>query len=212
MSLRRFDTIIFDWDGTLIMSMHALLRAFKTVLIRQGLMFTDQQVIRYMFGNWLEGLRYWGVNEPEKTLIEIRNVNTDIMKSTELYPGVRDTLAKLSKRGKEIAVINLSGSEAEVKTRLNLDQVQVFTSKQLTGRKPEARVLEGAIELLGSKKADTLWVGNSLNDWEMGELAGVETVIFYPLDNEIFGNNRVIDAETKGKVIREFKELAKGAI
>ena len=69
---KSIDYVLFDWDGCLARTMHLLLRALKTELGKQDLRLTDKQVIRYMFGNWLGGLRYWGVADAEETVVKIK--------------------------------------------------------------------------------------------------------------------------------------------
>src|SRR3989344_651221 len=216
MTNKQYSTVLFDWDGTLAKSMHLLVKSFKAVVIRQGLMLADKQIINDTFGNWLEGLKFWGVADPESTVVMIKQELDDSMEKLELYPGVGETLARLVKRGKQLAVIALGGvtrsdilrgltwgSESEVRP------LAVFTDRELPWQKPNPLILQRAAELLGGRKADSLWVGNSLNDWEMGRAAKIDTVIFYPPENEKFGQNRVMDQEVGARVIREFKELLK---
>ena len=126
----------------------------------------------------------------------------------KLYAVVKETLRRLVKRGKRLGVIKLEGDGNEIRPLLGIESVQIFTGRDLAGEKPEAKVLERAVELLGGRKAETLWVGNSVNDLEMGRGAGVETVIFCPAENEKFGNSKILEAEGV-RVIGEFRELLK---
>ena len=209
--MKKYNFVIFDWDGCLAKTPHLLLKAFKTVLIKDGLFFKDEQIVKYMFGNWVEGLKYWGVQNPEGVIDRIKKQLEVDKLELELYPGARETLARLRKKGIILTLLT-TGSSLEVLPYLTKTGITNYFKKVLTGdkfnlRKPDMRILEAAVGELGSKKSDTLWVGNSMNDLEMGKAAGIDTVIYYPQENEKFGESRVLNSVVGARVIRQLKEL-----
>jgi len=209
--MRKYKFVIFDWDGCLAKTPDLLLKAFKKVLLGQGLFFQDEQIVKYMFGNWIGGLKYWGVEDPMGTIDRIKAELEEAKLELELYPGVTQTLSRLKKRGKILGLIS-TGYAKEVLPYLKKTGIDKYLSKVITGetftwKKPDKRILEEAILGLKGRKADTLWVGNSMNDFVMGKAAKVETLIFYPQENQKFGDNKLLDQEVGVRVITDFKQI-----
>jgi HAD superfamily hydrolase (TIGR01509 family) len=200
--VKQIKSIMFDWDGTLVRSMHALLKIFKLELVKQGLFFSDEQIIKYMFGNWLEGLRYWAVANPEAVVVAIQKRYEEELGRMETYEDVHETLARLKRRGIGLGILALGGAEG-------IEGIRVYSEPEVSGKKPDPGVLIKALELARFNPHETLWVGNSFNDWVMGKAAGIQTVIFYPVENEKFGDNKLMDQKIGVRIIRDFKELEK---
>jgi phosphoglycolate phosphatase-like HAD superfamily hydrolase len=211
--MKTFDSIIFDWDGTLANTPEVLARAFKEVLVKRGLFLTDRHYKYFMMGDWVNGLARYGVTDPIQCTEEVMGVFTRNIGRVKLYSQVTQTLKTLRGKGKKIALVTTTPREYITKTDILVDISHYFdvvlTQEQVGHNKLNLFVLDVAIKSLKAKKENTLFVGNTQKDVVVGKEFGITTVIFYPKENEKFYDKKEILAEKPAQVITYFAELIK---
>jgi len=209
--MKTYDYIIFDWDGTLAKTPKVLSDSYKEALLKRGLLLTDEHYQKFMMGNWLNGLKNFGVPKAEKTLDEVMRIFSRRLSDVELYDGVENILGAFHKGGKKMALVSTAPSEflakADVLRTINRYIDAVITSDDVPDNKLNLFVLEKCLKRLKAKKSKTIYVGNTSKDAVIGREFGVATVIFYPKENEKFYDKNEIVSEKPDYVIREFEEL-----
>jgi HAD superfamily hydrolase (TIGR01509 family) len=174
-------TILFDWDGTIVDSMPAILETEAAICRHFGLPF-DQSIFRRTFSpNWR--LMYHSLGIPEDRIQEANQIWAATFHSDQMrpFPGIEDALARLAAVGYTLGLVT-SADRAEIEpglTRLGLDElmkVRVCADDTAAG-KPDPRPLQLALELACvAQPEDALYVGDALDDMRMAAAAGVRGI------------------------------------
>ena len=177
--LRR--TILFDWDGTIVDSMPAILQTEAAICRQLGLPF-DESIFRRTFSpNWRLMNRALGISEDRDG--EAHQIWTATFRSDHMPPflGIEDALARLAATGYTLGLVT-GGDRADIEPqlpRLGIDElmrVRVYADDTAEG-KPDPRPLQLALELAGvAQPDDALYVGDALDDMRMAAAAGVRGI------------------------------------
>lgn len=184
--MKRYDTIIFDLDGTLLNTLEDLTDSVNYALTLFDFPRRDSDEIRRFLGNGVAKLIERsipnGIDNPyyEKCLAEFRTHYSDNMQNkTCAYEGILELLSQLLKQGYKIAIVS-NKFDAAVK-KLNQDyfakyiKVAIGESENVS-KKPAPDSVFKAIEELGSTLDRTLYVGDSEVDVETARNAGIKCV------------------------------------
>lgn len=176
----RFDLIVFDWDGTLMDSAGAIVRAMQAAARDLGLPEPAEERARYVIGLGLVDALQHAVPElaPEDYARMVERYRHHYLSRDHelvLFDGVGDVLGALSERGHLLGV-------ATGKSRLGLDRVRgrtglgaYFHSTRCADEcfsKPHPAMLEEIMSELGVLPERTLMVGDTTHDLQMARNAG----------------------------------------
>jgi len=180
-SIPQFPVYIFDVDGTLLDSAADICGAIQQVLIPHIPAPLEFDYLQSFIGYHLdvcfqEVLPGITRTQLDDLIQQYRAVYTGRgHTATKLYPGIKETLAKLPGRK---STATTKGSPT---TRIVLEMFGLlphFDHVQGTDGfpcKPEPDVLFRSMEAVGAKPEDCLFVGDSAADIEAGRRAGVKT-------------------------------------
>ncbi len=178
---RRFDLLVFDWDGTLMDSAAAISSSIQAACRDLGLPVPRDEQARYVIGlgltdamaHILPGLdpaRYADVQERYRVHFLQRD------SGTTLFPGAAETVASLHASGFLLGV-------ATGKSRRGLDRALAATGLRSYFHatrcadeghsKPHPGMLLGLMSELGVSGEKTLMIGDTTHDMEMAHAAGV---------------------------------------
>lgn len=182
---RRYDLIVFDWDGTLMDSVTRIVRCFQAAATDAGAHYPGDDAIRDVIGLGLkEAIDEVFARELPDTRERVLQGYRDhflIHDKTEmpLFPGVMEGLEQLRARGHRLAV-------ATGKARRGLDRVfrevtiaHLFHSTRCadeTRSKPHPQMLEEILTETGVAPARAIMVGDSVFDMEMARNAGMDAL------------------------------------
>jgi pyrophosphatase PpaX len=187
-----FSTLLFDLDGTLIDSIDLILRSYRhTMRTHRGEEPPDDV--------WMEGLgtplwvqfRRWTQDETEiRAMVETyRTYN--LAHHDEMvrpYDGVVEAVLRLDTAGKTLGLVTSKMRGGALKG-LRLAGLEtafdvVVGSDEVTNPKPHPEPVLLALERLGRRPADAVFIGDSRHDIECGRAAGVKTaaVLWGPFD------------------------------
>jgi phosphoglycolate phosphatase len=178
---RRFDLIVFDWDGTLLDSPAAIVGAMSAACADLGLEPPDEQAARQVIGLGLRdalgaALPELAVRHYGRLAERYRYHYLARDHELRLFPGVTVMVEELHRRGYRLGV-------ATGKTRLGLDRAMAHSG---LGRyfdvtrcadecrpKPDPAMLLEIMAFTGIGAARTLMVGDTSHDLAMARRAGV---------------------------------------
>src|SRR5699024_1585849 len=177
MSIR---TILFDLDGTLIDTNELIIASFEHTLKKYNYHFTRDEIKAFNgppLWSTFESLDKEKAEEMVETYIEHNHKIHD--KYARLYPNVLEVIAALQEKGINIGIVTAKmrdGVELGIQlTGLNKYFDTIVTVDDVKNPKPSAEpVLKAMHELNGDIKT-TLMVGDSSQDIEAGQNAGVQT-------------------------------------
>ena len=180
--------ILFDFDGTLADTSEGIVRCTQATLREMGLPASTPERIRATIGLPLGQCFERGTDTPleridEACLTYRRLFNEIAIPCTTLFDGVPETLAALYAKGYRLAVCT-SRSSASLQELLRVHGVGTYFSAHtcnddvLQGRaqpKPAPDLALLLLERLGARAEESLVVGDTVFDLEMGRGAGCRT-------------------------------------
>ncbi len=167
----KFDTVIFDLDGTLLNTIEDLKDSVNHILLKYGYAERTLSEVTSFVGNGLGRLLTLCLPQGDKTegfsdmLTELREYYAahSVIK-TDLYPGIDEMLRALSKEGVKLAIVtNKPDGAANKLHEIFFKETVGFTIGEKSGiaRKPAPDGVLCAISRLGSDRSSCLYVGDS---------------------------------------------------
>lgn len=184
MDNRKFDTFIFDLDGTLLDTIPDLTLLTNRILRDVGAPEHTQEEILSYVGSGVRRLIHLAL--PEDASEELReeamaiwNANfMDYYEHTFPFPGIVELLKALRKRGLGIGVVSnkLQPGVDVIMQRVLPGMVDImYGESELIPRKPDPKGIQLAMKFLKTAPADTIYVGDSPGDIKAGRNAGTAT-------------------------------------
>jgi len=171
--------VLFDWDGTLLNSFAADTRAYLAMFAGLGIAWTAQDLHRNYSPNWYRVYRAAKIQHARWDQANRLWREAYGRENPKLLPGVRGLLRLLARRFR-LGIVT-SGDRDRVRLQLkNLGLEKYFavivSSDDTVRKKPHPAPLRRALKLLGATPGECVYVGDSRQDIEMAERAGVRAV------------------------------------
>ena len=178
--------IIFDFDGTLADTRRGILATAQEVLHRMGREPADEAALSATIGlplreNFTRGAGLSGEDADRAVEIYREIFETIAIPTIDLFPGVEETVATLKERGLPMAVASSRGQRSLeiLMQHTGLDRYiplsLVFGVEAAARPKPAPDLIYVILGRLGAKPEETLVVGDTTFDIEMGRAAGCYT-------------------------------------
>ena len=107
--------------------------------------------------------------------------NMDRPRSAKLLPGVREMLLSAHSHGISLAIATADQTGTATETMEHLDVAELFDivigSDIVKNAKPDPEMIDLAVSRVGARLDRTAFVGDTINDMEMGRLSGVGLVV-----------------------------------
>jgi phosphoglycolate phosphatase len=178
---RRFDLLVFDWDGTLMDSASAIAASIQSACRDLDLPVPGDEQARYVIGLGLaDAMAHLlpGVDPAHFPAVQERYRIHFLQRDagTTLFPGAAETVTSLHASGFLLAV-------ATGKSRRGLDRALAATGlspyfhatrcADEGHSKPHPGMLHALMSVLGTTSERTLMIGDTTHDMEMAHAAGV---------------------------------------
>ncbi len=183
---KKYDTVVFDMDGTLLDTLEDLRDAVNYALRMHGMPERTTEEIRRFVGNGVRKLLVRSVPEGDKNpefeavfqaFREYYAVHSN--DKTHAYKGVTELLKKLRDAGYAVAIVS-NKPDAAVK---NLNQIYfdgivetAIGEREGMDKKPAPDMVWKAIEELGKTKETAVYVGDSEVDIETARNVGLPCI------------------------------------
>jgi phosphoglycolate phosphatase len=181
---RRFDLVVFDWDGTLFDSTALIVQSIQAACRDLGLPVPDDERASWVIGLSLHGAMAHAVPDIAKEQIpqmveRYRFHYLERQHALTLFPGVLEMLHALKKRHHWLAV-------ATGKSRVGLDDA--LHSVELKGlfdgtrtadetrSKPDPQMLNELMRQFGVQPQRTLMIGDTTHDLQLAANAGTPSL------------------------------------
>lgn len=184
----KYDTILFDLDGTLLYTLEDLTDSINYMLAKYDFPTHSIDDVRRFVGNGLRmlvvralpmGEAYEHFDEFFKEFVDYYNTHNLI--KTKPYDGIMETTKELSDMGIKMAIVTNKGQTASesllndfFKPNINI----VIGDNGKHERKPDPAPVNMALNALGvTDKSRVLYVGDSEVDAATGENSGLDYVL-----------------------------------
>lgn len=186
-SLTMIDTVIFDLDGTLLNTLEDLTDSVNASLNEYGFKGHTLEEVKSYVGNGLGKLIERAIpggieNEHYNQVLSFMKdyYSKNCLNKTKPYDGVLELIDQLNKKGIKTAIVS-NKPDPEVKELAKVffkgiaPDFAVGESEKIK-RKPSPDAVNDIISRLGSKKENTIYVGDSDVDFNTAKNAGVECI------------------------------------
>lgn len=184
--MKKYTTVIFDLDGTLLNTLDDLAASVNYGLKECGYPLRTREEVRNFIGNGVEKLIERSVpsNTPKDRITECldffsSHYKENMNNQTRPYDGILSLLEELKVRSIKVAVVSNKVDSAVKALCENefkgLIQVAIGARKEVA-KKPAPDMVFAALRLLNSKDKETLYVGDSDVDMETAKNAKLDFV------------------------------------
>jgi phosphoglycolate phosphatase len=176
--------LLLDLDGTLLDTLDDIADSANYVLEQHGWPIHETMAYKYFIGNGAATLAKRILPEEERTKEQIENVKklfidryqTHVIDKTLPYDGVVEALNESRKRGIRMAVVS---NKPDAQTQYVVSKLfeptlfdYVVGNKPDLPLKPDPTIAKLAMEALGVKPSECLFVGDTGGDMETAKTAG----------------------------------------
>jgi pyrophosphatase PpaX len=172
--------VLFDWDGTLVNTAEASYRCYEKLFGSYGIAFDRDAFRRTYSPNWHLTYSALGLAEERWAEADARWLEHYCEEEVVLIDGARDALLRVRRAGLRAGIVT-SGDRVRVGRELDdlavasLFEV-VVCAEDIVYRKPHPEALLLALDKLGVGTAEAVYVGDSPEDVQMAQAAGVLAV------------------------------------
>lgn len=181
--MTKYQTIIFDLDGTLLNTLDDLSSSVNYALRQHGLAERSQAEVRQFLGNGIRRLIEQSVpagTDDQKTDDVFQTFRSHYLEhsldQTRPYDGIEDLLHQLNDMKVATAIVSnkLDPAVKELHQHFFSDTIQVAIGETKTiRRKPAPDMVDECIRLLGCDRQTCLYVGDSEVDLQTARNAGL---------------------------------------
>ncbi|MDP2143852.1 MAG: HAD-IIIA family hydrolase [Gallionella sp.] len=181
---KRYDLIVFDWDGTVMDSTAVIAGSIQAACRDLGLNVPSDEAARHVIGLGLvQALRHAVPDAPEamyEPLVEryrYHFLSQDL--AIPLFDGARETIAELRDAGYWLAVAtgkSRAGLERVMESSGMKDYFHATRTADQTFSKPHPAMLMELMDELAVTPDRTLMIGDTTHDVQLAQNAGVDVV------------------------------------
>ena len=185
--MRKYDTVIFDLDGTLLNTLEDLKDAVNYVMRQNGYPERTLEEVRHFVGNGIRKLMERALPEYvkgetfERVFEEFRIYYTaHCQEKTCAYEGIVPLLQELKKQGIALAIVSNKNHAAvcELNEIYFKEYIKVaIGQKDGIRKKPAPDTVLQALKELGKEKETALYVGDSEVDYQTAGNTGMDCVL-----------------------------------
>lgn len=206
--MKKYQYLLFDWDGCLAKSLEIWLDAYKQVFAEYGVFPTNKEITRN-FNKW-DNPKEFGIEDWENCMEKVFVVVREKYQTIKLYEGAKDLLNKLVGK-KKLAL--LSSSERQMLNNgLTYNKLEkifdvVIGGDEVVKHKPHPEIFETGLNKLNGAKSRAVIIGDSTGDLEAAATAGIDSILIYPPSHELFYDLEVLKKHRPTHIVSNFAEL-----
>jgi phosphoglycolate phosphatase len=181
---KRYDLIVFDWDGTVMDSTAVIAGSIQAACRDLGLQVPDDETARHVIGLGLDqALRYAVPDLTEEMRPELmeryRHHFLAQDQQIPLFDGARETIVALHQAGYRLGVATGKSSNGLDRALYSSGLKEYFHATRTADRtlsKPNPAMLLELMDELGASAGRTLMIGDTTHDLQMAQNANVDAV------------------------------------
>lgn len=195
--------VLFDLDGTLVNSLYDLRDGANYMLNKLGMPVRSMEEIRMFVGNGVDMLVRRAIGHENYDFKEAMNYfkeyyNENMCRKTIPYDGIVNALSVLREKSFKLGVVtNKPQYAAEKIVRHFFDgyfDIVIGADTEKRRKKPEPDGVNTALKILGVKRSEAIYVGDSEVDIETAKNAGMDFIgaVWGFRNKEIFAHEKYV--------------------
>lgn len=184
------NTIIFDWDGTLGMTLHLWLAGYQHGLQQQGHAMEESTIVRDLFYDHDRAPDKVPDVDFAKLVRDAKAHLHDNLPNLILYTHAKQTLENLAEAGITLTLVTSSPRNLLERGLAQHGLAACFTSiiagDDVDYHKPHPEPFHKTLKAIEATPEKTLIIGDSHVDILAGKAAGTRTCLFTPQENALF--------------------------
>lgn len=173
--MKKYNSVIYDCDGTLLDSKNFTIKAYELLLERK---MTDTEIEKVFHQTQMESLMMFNIKLSKDNISKVENLYKNVNDLVKPFPGVIDVLDKLSKMGIHQGMATnrnkAAAYQAFLSNGLNRYLEDLVYADLVLNPKPAGDMLKLYIENHSLEKEKTLYVGNAISDHKSAIDAGID--------------------------------------
>lgn len=207
---KAYNYILLDWDGNLARTLHLWLEAYRIVLAEEGYFPTDKE-IGASFGHVTSYFSELGIKNAAEVYARADAIGRQKLPDIELYPDALEVLNYFKDTNKKTALITSSKQENIDPLLEKYDIRHLFdvtiTRFDVENQKPHPESIEKALILLDGIKDEAIIIGDSDKDVLAGINSGIDSILFYPPEHELFYELDELRTHNPTYVVHDFRDI-----
>ena len=210
------NTVLFDWDGTIVDSAHLGLAAYQKAFAELNIDFCQETYEANYSPNWHAVYEALGLPAEQWDYADSLWRSHYDQQFPELIEGVAPTLQTLRDRGYRLGVVTSGNHDRVLRELVHFGMTDVFETlvchEHITQRKPHPEGLEIALANMKSNPAEAAYVGDAPEDIQMGKQSGVLTVAVlsnYPCGKRLLSSSPDIYLEKISRLVDHFPGISR---
>lgn len=189
LNINKYNTIIFDLDGTLVDSVPELALALNDALSVLGFPVVEEAQVRTWVGNGslklIERALDFVQTSTDNDLLRVHkqfllSYDAVLGQKTQMYPGVKTLLTQLKQQNKTLVLLTNKPIQFVPELLIKMGIANLFSlvlgGDSLAQKKPHPLPLLHAMETLNVNSSQCLMVGDSRSDIVCAQQAGIDSV------------------------------------
>lgn len=209
----KYETILFDWDGTLANTMPLWISGLDEALRLHGIVLTREELVESCrgFDTYIEHRTHLTQQQGQQILHDVGQRISTQVEDIVLYDGAHEMLCTLKKRGVTLGLITSSGSSPVHKaiTHHGLEGVfdAIISGDDVTQYKPHTEPFEKIADVIPVKKAKTVMVGDRDVDIMGAHNYGIDSVLFYPDEHKELYDLATLERRQPTYTVRRIQDV-----
>jgi len=208
----KYSSVIFDWDGTLGMTLHLWFEGYKSELKKLGREYSDQVIIDDFFYEHKKTMLKYPDMDFDAFIENVRKYMISHVSHMKLYEGVHETLEKLQENNIKLALVSSSPRKL-LEEVLELTDLSKFFSAisgfdDIMKHKPDPEPFLYIIEVAKLDPKNTIIIGDSPHDISAAKAAAIDSCLFLPEENKIFYDFEKLKQTNPTYCVETLKEFA----
>jgi HAD superfamily hydrolase (TIGR01549 family) len=211
--MREYDVYLFDWDGTLADSTAVWLRIIRRQLEAIDIHPTEDELIRSI-GDW-KNVKALGLSDIQlaQTRTATRQEMLEQLPTIPLFDGAHGVLQQLKQKKKKLAVVTSMHRPIIDALIAHHGYGQLFdvviSGDDVKNLKPHPEALLLAMDKLKRRPHETvLMLGDADRDILAAHQAGVDSLLYYPRQHQMFHDLEELRAHNPTHIITQWKEFS----
>lgn len=183
-SLRQFDLVVFDWDGTVVDSIKAIADSIRLAAEDLGFSLKDPEIAKHVIGLGLQdalSIVVPGLPKSKYSLLADRYRYHFLLKDPNIgpFPGIESVLRGLRCRGHDLGIATGKSHAGLTRSLATIGFHQYFRATRTADKatpKPSPDMIFQLTEEIGVATDRTLMIGDTTHDLKMAGNAGVKCV------------------------------------